>query len=61
MWQPETIKAGQDASEISDEKVLEIITYQNSDTITVSMVALGGISLSKDTPYGAKALRELVE
>ena len=61
MWQPETIKAGQDASEISDEKVLEIITYQNSDTITVSMVALGGISLSMDTPDGAKALRELVE
>lgn len=57
MWQPETIKA----SEISDEKVLEIITYQNSDTITVSMVALGGISLSMDTPDGAKALRELVE
>lgn len=61
MWQPETIKVGQDASEISDEKVLEIITYQNSDTITVSMVALGGISLSMDTPDGAKALRELVE
>lgn len=61
MWQPETIKAGQDASEISDEKVLEITTYQNSDTITVSMVALGGISLSMDTPDGAKALRELVE
>ena len=61
MWQPDTIKAGQDASEISDEKVLEITTYQNSDTITVSMVALGGISLSMDTPDGAKALRELVE
>lgn len=59
-WGPETVKAGQDPSDVSDVKLLEITTYQGSDAITINMVVLGGISLSMTPPDGAESLRNLV-
>lgn len=59
-WGPETVKAGQDPSDVSDVKLLEITTYQGSDAITINMVVLGGISLSITPPDGAESLRNLV-
>lgn len=61
LWQPETIKLGQDESDASEEKVIEITTYKNSDTIRVSMTVLGDISLSMTSADTAAALRNLAE
>lgn len=61
LWQPETIKLGQDESDVSEEKVIEITTYKNSDTIRVSMTVLGDISLSMTSANTAEALRNLAE
>lgn len=61
LWQPETIKLGQDESDVSEEKVIEITTYKNSDTIRVSMTVLGDISLSMTSADTAAALRNLAE
>lgn len=60
VWGPETVKAGQDPSDVSDVKLLEITTYQGSEAITINMVVLGGISLSMTPPDGAESLRNLV-
>jgi len=61
LWQPETIKLGQDESDVSEEKVIEITTYKNSDTIRVSMTVLGNISLSLTSADSAEALRNLAK
>lgn len=61
LWQPETIKLGQDESDVSEEKVLEITTYENSDTIRISMTVLGNISFSMTSADSAEALRNLAE
>lgn len=61
LWQPETIKLSQDESDVSEEKVLEITTYENSDTIRISMTVLGNISFSMTSADSAEALRNLAE
>lgn len=61
LWQPETIKLGQDESDVSEEKVLEITTFESSDTIRISMTLLGDISLSMTSADSAEALRNLAE
>ena len=60
-WQPETIKLGQDESDVSEEKVLEITTFEDSDTIRISMTVLGNISLSLTSADSAEALRNLAK
>ena len=61
LWQPETIKLGQDESDVSEEKIIEITTYENSDTIRISMTVLGNISFSMTSADSAEALRNLAE
>ena len=60
LWQPETITLGKDKSDVSEEKVLEITTYKDSNTIQISLVALGNISLSMTSAESAEAFRSMV-
>lgn len=59
LWQPSTALLGQDASDVEEVKVLEVVTYEGSDTLGVR-VPLVGISLYLSAQEGtADALRAL--
>ena len=45
LWQPETQKAGQDAGDLEDVKVLELTTYEGSSAVTIE-VSLIGLTLN---------------
>lgn len=61
VWQPTTVKLGQDASDTEEIQVLEVTTYENSDVVTLTVVPIE-LTLHLDTSAGAAdALRALAQ
>lgn len=59
LWQPETQKAGQDASDVQDVKVLEVTTYEGSSTVTIEVSIIGlrlDLAASEETVDALRAL-----
>lgn len=59
LWQPETQKAGQDASDVQDVKVLEVTTYEGSPTVTIEVSIIGlrlDLAASEETVDALRAL-----
>lgn len=60
LWQPETIKAGQDASDVKEFKGLEATTYEGSPVVTLEMSPIG-LRLHISSQAAADSLRGLAE
>ena len=60
LWEPETIKAGQDASGVKEYKVLEATTYEGSPVVTLEMSPIG-LRLHISSQAAADSLRGLAE
>lgn len=60
LWQPETIKAGQDASDVKEYKGLEATTYEGSPVVTLEMSSIG-LRLHISSQAAADSLRGLAE
>ena len=60
LWQPETIKAGQDASDVKEYKGLEATTYEGSPVVTLEMSPIG-LRLHISSQAAADSLRGLAE
>ena len=58
LWEPETIKAGQDASDVKEYKGLEATTYENSPVVTLEMSPIG-LRLHISSQAAADSLRAL--
>lgn len=61
LWQPETQKAGQDAGDVQDVKVLEVTTYEGSSTVTIEVSIIGlrlDLATSDETVGALRALAE---
>ena len=58
LWQPETIKAGRDASDVKEYKGLEATTYENSPVVTLEMSPIG-LRLHISSQAAADSLRAL--
>lgn len=56
LWQPETQRAGQDASDVQDVKVLEVTTYEGSSAVTIEVSPIG---LSLDLAASEEAVDAL--
>ena len=60
LWEPETIKAGQDASDVKEYKGLEATTYEGSPVVTLEMSPIG-LRLHVSSQAAADSLRGLAE
>ena len=60
LWEPETIKAGQDASDVKEYKGLEATTYEGSPVVTLEMSSIG-LRLHISSQAAADSLRGLAE
>lgn len=60
LWEPETIKAGQDASDVKEYKGLEATTYEDSPVVTLEMSPIG-LRLHISSQAAADSLRGLAE
>lgn len=60
LWEPETIKAGQDASDVKEYKGLEATTYESSPVVTLEMSPIG-LRLHISSQAAADSLRGLAE
>lgn len=60
LWQPETIKAGQDASDVKEYKGLKATTYEGSPVVTLEMSPIG-LRLHISSQAAADSLRGLAE
>lgn len=59
IWEPETIKLGQSADDVSEYKGLEVVTYESSDVVTLKVVPIS-LSINLTSEGGvADAIREL--
>lgn len=59
IWEPETIKLGQSADDVSEYKGLEVVTYEGSDVVTLKAVPIS-LSINLTSEGGvADAIREL--
>ena len=58
LWEPETIKAGQDASDVKEYKGLEATTYESSPVVTLEMSPVG-LRLHISSQAAADSLRGL--
>ena len=58
LWQPETQKAGQSASELTEVKVLEVTTYEGSPVMTLELSPIG-LKLPITSQAAADSLRAL--
>ena len=58
LWQPETQKAGQDASDLDEVKVLEVTTYEGSPVVGLEVSPIG-LRLNLTSQSAADALRAL--
>lgn len=61
IWQPETLKLGQDEGDADETKVLELTTYEGSQTVTLEVVPIGLELNLASQGDAADALRGLVE
>ena len=61
VWQPTTVKLGEDAADAEEVQILEVITYRDSNVVTLTVTPLD-LTLHLDTSAGtADALRALAE
>lgn len=60
LWEPETIKAGQDASDAKEYKGLEATIYEGSPVVTLEMSPIG-LRLHISSQAAADSLRGLAE
>ena len=60
LWEPETIKAGQDASDTKEYKGLEATIYEGSPVVTLEMSPIG-LRLHISSQAAADSLRGLAE
>lgn len=61
VWQPTTVKLGEDAADAEEIQILEAITYRDSNVVTLTVTPLD-LTLHLDTSAGtADALRALAE
>lgn len=58
LWQPETQKAGQDASDLDEVKVLEVTTYEGSPVVGLEVSPIG-LRLYLTSQAAADSLRAL--
>lgn len=59
IWEPETIKLGQSADDVSEYKGLEVVTYEGSDVVTLRVVPIS-LSVNLTSEGGvADAIRAL--
>ena len=59
VWQPTTVKLGEDAADAEEIQILEVITYRDSNVVTLTVTPLD-LTLHLDTSAGtADALRAL--
>lgn len=59
IWEPETIKLGQSADDVGEYKGLEVVTYKDSDVVTLTVVPVSlSINLSSEGGV-ADAIRAL--
>ena len=58
LWQPETQKAGQDASDLDEVKVLEVTTYEGSPVVELEVSPIG-LRLYLTSQAAADSLRAL--
>ena len=58
LWEPETIKAGQDASDVEEYKGLEATTYEDSPVVTIELSPVG-LRLHISSQAAADSLRAL--
>lgn len=58
LWEPETIKAGQDASDVKEYKGLEATTYEGSPVVTIEVSPIG-LKLHISSQAAADSLRAL--
>lgn len=59
VWQPETVKAGQDENDVEETKVLELTVYEGSSVVTLEVSPIG-FRLDLDAAGGvADGLRAL--
>ena len=58
LWEPETIKAGQDASDVEEYKGLEATTYEGSPVVTLEVSPIG-LRLHISSQAAADSLRAL--
>ena len=59
LWQPETQKAGQSASDLTEVKVLEVTTYEGSPVMTLEVSPIG-LKLHVSSQTAADSLRALM-
>lgn len=61
VWQPTTAKLGEDAADAEEIQILEVITYRDSNVVTLTVTPLD-LTLHLDTSAGtADALRALAK
>ena len=61
VWQPTTVKLGEDAADAEEIQILEVITYRDSNVVTLTVTPLD-LTLHLDTSADtADALRALAE
>lgn len=59
IWEPETIRLGQSADDVGEYKSLEVVTYEGSDVVTLTVVPISlSINLSSEGGV-ADAIRAL--
>lgn len=59
IWEPETIRLGQSADDVGEYKGLEVVTYEGSDVVTLTVVPISlSINLSSEGGV-ADAIRAL--
>ena len=58
LWQPETQKAGQDAADLDEVKVLEVTTYEGSSVVELEVSPIG-LRLHLSSRAAADSLRAL--
>ena len=59
IWEPEAIKLGQSADDVGEYKGLEVVTYEGSDVVTLTVVPID-LSINLASEGGvAEAIREL--
>lgn len=59
IWEPETIRLGQSADDVGEYKGLEVVTYEGSDVVTLTVVPIS-LSINLTSEGGvADAIRAL--
>ena len=58
LWQNETIKLGQDEADAEETEVVEVVTYEGSDVVTLTVVPVN-LTLNLESYDAVEAMRSL--